>query len=71
MKRKSERLITYQKIEAFGQWLESCERSMETDKKYRHYLKQFKEFIGDDQGYQGDGTSMESKPAGTYHPGYH
>ncbi len=48
MKRKSERLITYQKIEAFGQWLESCERSMETVKKYRHYLKQFKEFIGDE-----------------------
>ena len=37
MKRKGERLITYQKIEAFGQWLESCERSMETVKKYRHY----------------------------------
>ena len=48
MKRKSERLITYQKIEAFGQWLESCERSMETVKKYRHYLKQFKEFIGEE-----------------------
>ena len=47
MKRKGERLITYQKIEAFGQWLESCERSMETVKKYRHYLKQFKEFIGE------------------------
>ena len=27
---------------------ESCERSMETVKKYRHYLKQFKEFIGDE-----------------------
>ena len=27
MKRKGERLITYQKIEAFGQWLESCERN--------------------------------------------
>ena len=65
MKRKGERLITYQKIEAFGQWLESCERSMETVKKYRHYLKQFKEFIGE------DGTFMESKPEGTYHPGYH
>ena len=48
MKRKGERLITYQKIEAFGQWLESCERSMETVKKYRHYLKQFKEFIGEE-----------------------
>ena len=48
MKRKGERLITYQKIEAFGQWLESCERSMETVKKYRHNLKQFKEFIGEE-----------------------
>ena len=47
MKRKNERIITYQKIEEYGQWLESCERSRETVKKYRHYLKQFKEFIGD------------------------
>lgn len=47
MKRKNERIITYQKIEEYGQWLESCERSRETVKKYRHYLKQFKEFTGD------------------------
>ena len=71
MKRKSERLITYQKIEAFGQWLESCERSMETVKKYRHYLKQFKRIYRRRAGYKGDGTFMESKPEGTYHPGYH
>ena len=47
MKRKNERIITYQKIEEYGQWLESCERSRETVKKYRYYLKQFKEFTGD------------------------
>ena len=48
MKRKNERIITYQKIEEYGQWLERCERSGETIKKYRHYLKQFKEFSGDE-----------------------
>ena len=47
MKRKNERIITYQKIEEYGQWLENCERSSETVKKYGYYLKQFKEFIGD------------------------
>ena len=39
MKRKGERLITYQKIEAFGQWLESCERSMETGEKTKRSWK--------------------------------
>ncbi len=48
MKRKNERIMTYQKIEEYGQWLERCERSRETIKKYRQYLKQFKEFSGDE-----------------------
>ena len=71
MKRKGERLITYQKIEAFGQWLESCERSMETVKKYRHYLKQFKEFIGEEPVTKEmvlfKGVLQEGKDKGVFH----
>ena len=48
MKRKNERIITDQKIEEYGQWLERCEKSGETIKKYRQYLKQFKEYTGDE-----------------------
>ena len=48
MKRKNERIITDQRIEEYGQWLERCEKSGETIKKYRQYLKQFKEYTGDE-----------------------
>ena len=67
MKRKNERIITYQKIEEYGQWLERCERSRETIKKYRHYLKQFKEFSGDEPVNK----EMESGPAGAHDSGHH
>ena len=40
MKRKGERLITYQKIEAFGQWLESCgKEAWETVKEIQALFK--------------------------------
>lgn len=48
MKKEVERIMTSQKIVQYGQWLESCERSSETVKKYSFYLKQFKDFIGEE-----------------------
>lgn len=46
MKKEDQRIITDQKIDQFGQWLEGRERSRETIKKYRYYLNQFKDFAG-------------------------
>ncbi len=41
-------LMTDQKIDGYGQWLESRERSRETVKTYTYYLKQFKDFVGEE-----------------------